>query len=69
MRMKVAKEEPDPSPVAVSTRKEQRQIEERMAVPPVGSENFPNLVWLPKTPSTLKTEEFRSFVRSWRLLR
>jgi hypothetical protein len=32
MRMKVAKEEPDPSPVAVSTRKEQKQVEERMAI-------------------------------------
>ena len=34
MRMKVvkAKEEPEPSPVAVSTRKEQKQVEERMAI-------------------------------------
>ena len=34
MRMNVAKakEEPDPSPVAVSSRKEQKQVEERMAI-------------------------------------
>jgi formate-nitrite transporter family protein len=34
MRMKVAKakEEPDPSSVAISTRKEQKQVEERMAI-------------------------------------